>query len=194
MRLKHPVAGMVAAFALLLLSGCATVVRGTKQNVRIDSNPAGATIHLSTGHQGVTPATFELPRKDIVTVDFTKDGYEPMSVTMVPMQTKAGSIAGAGNALIGGAIGGAIDGGTGATLDLQPNPLIVTLRALRDPAKPADWEAMQIGLPRRDVRELLGEPVDISDTTGDQVWTYLDGGVVRFEKFFVTAWSVPKAR
>ena len=59
---------------------------------------------------------------------------------------------------IGGAIGGAIDGGTGATLDLQPNPLIVTLRPLRDPTMPAKWEELQIGLARRDVRDLLGEP------------------------------------
>lgn len=183
---------IVTASALLLASGCATVVRGTKQNVRIESNPAGATIQLSTGARGVTPATFDLPRKDLVVVDFTKEGYEPLSVTMVPMQSKAGTIAGAGNALIGGAIGGAIDGGTGATLDLQPNPLIVTLRPIRDPTMPANWRGLQTGLARRDVRDLLGEPSDISDNTGDQVWTYPDGGSVHFKKFFVVDWSAPK--
>jgi hypothetical protein len=184
---------VVAAALLMLLTSCATVVRGTKHNVRIESNPAGATIHLSTGVKGVTPATFELPRKDPVVVDFQKDGYEPMSVTLVPMRSKSGSIAGAGNALIGGAIGGAIDGGTGATLDLRPNPLIVTLRPIRDPSAAANWGGIGIGLARRDVRDLLGEPATISDNTGDQVWTYSDGGTVRFQKFFVTAWTAPKA-
>ena len=193
MRLKHLLARIVAAFVLLLLTSCATVVRGTKQNVRIESSPAGATIRLSTGDQGLTPATFEVSRKHPVLVDFTMDGYEPMSVTMVPMRSKAGSIAGAGNALIGGAIGGAIDGGTGATLDLQPNPLIVSLRPIRDPAMAANWQGLQTGLARRDVRDLLGEPSDISDNTGDQVWTYSDGGSVHFKKFFVVDWSAPKA-
>jgi hypothetical protein len=178
---------------LLLLSSCATVVRGTKQTVRIESNPPGAKIHLSTGGEGVTPATFELPRKDLVVVDFEKEGHESMSVTLVPMRSKSGSIAGAGNALIGGAIGGAIDGGTGATLDLQPNPLIVTLRPIRDRSLAANWAGMATGLARRDVRDLLGEPATIFGDTGDQLWTYPDGGTVQFQKFFVTVWNAPKA-
>jgi hypothetical protein len=177
----------------LLLTSCATVVRGTKQTVRIESNPAGAKVHLSTGVEGVTPVTFELPRKDLVAVDFELDGYESLSVTLVPMRSKSGSIAGAGNALIGGAIGGAIDGGTGATLDLQPNPLIVTLRPIRDPSLAANWEGMATGLARRDVRALLGNPAAISDDSGDQIWTYADGGTVQFHKFFVTVWNAPKA-
>jgi hypothetical protein len=184
---------ILAGVLVLILTSCATVVRGTKQSVRIESNPAGAAIHLSTGVDGWTPATVVLPRKDPVVVEFKKEGYESRSVTLVPMRSRNGAIANGGNALVGGIIGGAIDGSTGATLDLEPNPLIVTLRPIHTPPSVANWRGLQTGSARRDVRDLLGEPASISDSTGDQVWTYPDGGTVHFKQFFVDVWSAPKA-
>ena len=184
---------LIAVIGLTVLAGCATVVRGTKQTVRIESNPSGAHIRLSTGAEGVTPASFELGRKEPVVVELQKEGFETQTVTLVPMHSKRGIIAGSGNALIGGAIGGAIDGGTGAMLDLEPNPLVVILRPVFAPPAVANWHGLKMGLGRRDVRELLGEPTAISDDSGDQVWTYPGDGKITFHQFFVTTWNDPKA-
>ncbi|MEO6004358.1 MAG: hypothetical protein ABIZ04_24835 [Opitutus sp.] len=185
--------GLFALIALTVLSGCATVVRGTKHNVRIESNPVGAHVRLSTGAEGVTPAVFELARKDPVVVEVRMDGYDTVTVTLLPTLSKRGIIAGSGNALIGGAIGGAIDGGSGATLDLQPNPLMLSLRPVLTAPATANWHGLKIGLARREVRELLGEPKVISDESGDQTWTYPGEGTVSFRHFFVTAWHDPQA-
>jgi hypothetical protein len=48
-----------------------------------------------------------------------------------------------------------------------------------------------VGLARKDVRDLLGEPATVSDETGSQVWTYRDSGVVKFQQFFVLSWEAP---
>ncbi|HEX2099261.1 MAG TPA: PEGA domain-containing protein [Candidatus Synoicihabitans sp.] len=167
-------------------------MRGTTDLVRIESNPSGAKVRLSTGDSGVTPVSFELPRKNPVTVEFEKEGFERVTMTLSPTRSKRGSIATGGNALIGGAIGGAIDGSTGAALDLQPNPLVVNLDVAPPPPSLANWPALKPGITRRDVKKLLGEPADISDDTGAQVWTYPDGGKIQFRNFFVDTWGRPE--
>src|SRR5688500_5657312 len=116
------IAGALMVGVFLGSSGCATVVRGTTDNVRIETNPPGANVHLSTGDTGVTPVSFNLPRKHPITVELEKAGFEKVTMTLNPTRSKQGSIATAGNAFIGGAVGSAIDSSTGAALDLQPNP------------------------------------------------------------------------
>lgn len=145
-------------FAVVLLmvlgSGCATVTRGTKDVLVIESEPPGADIQLSSGMTGKTPASFKLPRKHSLNVKIEKEGYEPVEVNVTPHISGAGGAGMAGNVLVGGLIGAAVDAGTGSMYSLKPNPIKVTLLKIEpDPEEtseksPADrlkeLEAMKV--------------------------------------------------
>ena len=118
----------------LFLSGCATITRGTTEQLSIQSVPTGATVRLSNGFTGVTPATFTVPRKGDIFLTVSKEGYVPVEVTLYSKLSGRGTAGFLGNALIGGIIGGGVDVATGATLSHVPNPVNVTLVA--KPAPP----------------------------------------------------------
>ena len=108
---------LALAGALALgLSGCATAIRGTTQQISINSQPVGASVTLSNGQTCVTPCSLEVKRKNSLQVTVEKEGCQPQTTALVP------SLAGGGVLL-----GGLVDYGTGAVYDLQPNPLHVRL-------------------------------------------------------------------
>ena len=118
---------VLAVLAVLSAPGCATITRGTTDQLTVESEPSGAKVTLSNGQEGFTPTSFSLPRKDPVTVTLHKDGYQEVIVKVHP-EIGAGGMAGlAGNALIGGVVGAVIDPATGAIYDLKPNPVSVKL-------------------------------------------------------------------
>ena len=138
------------AIATLLLPACATVTRGTKEKFVIESSPSDADVALSTGQTCKTPCRLKLKRKHAFTATFTKDGYETLEAS-VDSETKGGGIAaGAGNILIGGIVGGILDGSNGSMKDLTPTPLKVTL-------KPAAAAAMDAAV-SADPAEAAAEP------------------------------------
>lgn len=111
----------------VLCSGCATITRGRTQTWSVQTEPAGATVKLSSGEQCTSPCSMEKRRKDPfqVTIDLT--GYHQV-VTQVISGVRGGGVAGvAGNVLLGGVIGIGVDLATGAGLDLMPDPLVVKL-------------------------------------------------------------------
>ncbi len=120
----------------LLFTGCSTVTRGTKDVLVVESEPSNANVLLSTGQVGKTPATFQLPRKGALTVTISKEGYETSIVNVVPKIAGAGGAGMAGNLLLGGVIGAAVDAGTGSMYDLKPNPVRVVLEKIGDASKP----------------------------------------------------------
>ncbi len=73
-------AGLFLLAWALGLSGCATVTRGTKDKLKVEPEPSGARVTLSSGASGVTPATFKLSRKKGVSVEIAKEGYETETV------------------------------------------------------------------------------------------------------------------
>lgn len=111
-------ANKIAAIAAscLLLSGCATIIRGTEQQVSINTNPVGAHIQFSTGQSCETPCTMTVKRNASLQLDISKQGCATQTATMVPTLAGGGVI-----------LGSLVDYGTGAVYDLQPNPLTVTL-------------------------------------------------------------------
>ena len=120
--------GMLASFALVATSGCATVTRGRTEGFGIISNPPGATATLSTGQVCLTPCSIPVKRKGDITVTFDKEGYQQMVVTVGNKLSGGGAAAGVlGNAVLGGLIGLGVDGITGAGMDREPNPLRVDL-------------------------------------------------------------------
>ena len=65
-----------------LLSGCATVLHGTRQDVRVETDPPGAT--ASVGDQKITtPGVLRLKRKEkALEIVVEKDGYETRRVAL----------------------------------------------------------------------------------------------------------------
>jgi len=121
-----PAIGIVLSLAV---TGCATITRGSTQALTIDSAPLGATASLSNGERCTTPCTLKLKRKHPLAVEVCKAGYQPVVTQILSQIAGAGAAGMAGNVLVGGLIGVGVDAATGATKDLTPNPLSVTLVA-----------------------------------------------------------------
>jgi len=115
----------------LTLAGCATVTRGTTDQVNVLSEPSGAQAISSTGLIcPMTPCTWEISSKIEFAVTVSKQGYQTQQVQVASQLAGAGAAGFAGNALLGGLIGMGVDASTGATLEHVPNPVIVTLQPL----------------------------------------------------------------
>lgn len=112
------------------MCSCATTLRGTTDVLVVESDPPGARVTVSNGLTGSTPGTFTLRRKGNYVVTIAKDGYEPVTVNVTHKVVGAGSAGMAGNILLGGLIGAAVDAGSGAMYDLVPNPVRVNLVAM----------------------------------------------------------------
>ena len=117
-------AALVAA-ASLALGGCATVINGTSQDVKFQSDPGGAQVKLTGGQSCTTPCEVSLKRRHDLRADFSKSGYKPAYVLI---QSRTGG-AMAGNLLLGGIIGGAVDAANGASNHLDPSPVNLKLAA-----------------------------------------------------------------
>jgi PEGA domain-containing protein len=121
--------------------GCASVTRGTTENISISSTPAGATAEvtgLDIPTACVTPCVVQAKRNADITVTVSKEGYEPQVIPLTKEVPGTGAAGFAGNLLLGGLVGMGVDAATGAALDHKPNPVIVTLQPTAPPraAKP----------------------------------------------------------
>jgi hypothetical protein len=110
------------------LTGCATITRGTKDAWSVSSEPSGARVETSNGFFcQATPCAMKMPRKAQFVATVTKAGYKPATITVTHKVSNGGGAGMAGNVLLGGLIGVAVDGTSGAMLDLVPNPAFVKL-------------------------------------------------------------------
>lgn len=115
--------------AVAALSGCATITRGSHQAFTVESTPAGAQVTTSLGLScNATPCTFPRVERDSeFSVTVSKQGYQTWTGAVTHQTASAGAAGMAGNILLGGIIGAAVDANSGAMRDLVPNPLRVTL-------------------------------------------------------------------
>lgn len=99
------------------------MIRGTEQEVAVNTNPIGAKIDFSNGQSCMSPCKIKARRSESLLITVTKDGCQTQTTTMM-------------TALAGGGVllGGLVDYGTGAVYDLQPNPLTLTLACQAAPA------------------------------------------------------------
>ncbi len=124
--MKIVIIGMVAAS--LALSGCATITRGSDDVLVINSTPQGAQVQLSNGMSCTsTPCSFKLPRRSDIGVTVSKQGCRSVVTNVTHKTADGGAAAIAGNVLVGGIIGLGVDAATGASQELIPNPVNVTL-------------------------------------------------------------------
>jgi len=116
---------------IVLLSGCATVVRGTTEDVVITSEPSDATITTTLGHScSASPCVVNVERKKSFTAYAEKPGYEKGSLHIATKVQGKGAAGIAGNLLVGGVIGVGVDAATGAGLDHVPNPAHIKLKKI----------------------------------------------------------------
>jgi len=72
---------LVPAIVLsVLLSGCATVFKGSTQKVNFSSDPASAKVYVNGQYMGTTPMELRLESKHQYTIEFRKDGYANKTV------------------------------------------------------------------------------------------------------------------
>jgi PEGA domain-containing protein len=130
---------LLAAAIALPCFGCASVTRGTTENISIASTPAGATAEISgldIPTACVTPCVVVAKRNADITVTVNKEGYEPQIIPLTKEIPGTGAAGFAGNLLAGGLIGMGVDAATGAAQDHKPNPVIVTLQPSAPPPSP----------------------------------------------------------
>ena len=111
------------------LSGCATVLNGTSQDVTFNSQPDGAIVSLNSGVNCTTPCEFSMKRGNDAEVSIDKPGFQPVTVYI---QSRLGGST-FGNIILGGGIGAVVDGSNGASNHLFPNPVFVRLVPVGSP-------------------------------------------------------------
>ncbi len=115
-------------------SGCATITRGTTEVLVVETQPPGADVRINpTGTNRRTPCSVELKRKRNYMLQIERAGYEPVTVNVLSEVSGAGAAGMAGNVILGGLIGVAVDAASGATKKLTPNPVTLTLVPLAAP-------------------------------------------------------------
>lgn len=128
---------IAVALSAVSLSACATVTRGTTEQLTFTSDPPAA-VRTSTGLVcPTTPCTLEVSRKTEFIATFSQTGYENQDISVQTRVAGAGAAGFAGNVLVGGVIGMGVDAATGSTLEHYPNPVHASLVPLVLSKKPA---------------------------------------------------------
>jgi hypothetical protein len=124
MHLRNSLAVVTAAFAALLLGGCATLDKGRTQAVPVTSVPSGATVLVNGLPAGTTPITLKLSRQSAHQVTVQKRGFIEQSASLrtVPNEYTAKYFR------------FGFDYESGAMNDLVPERIDVTLRPAILPA------------------------------------------------------------
>lgn len=111
------------------LSGCATILSGTSDNITIQSTPTAANYIVTTMKydtevaSGTTPATVNLSRKGEYKVTIKLAGYKE-KIIPIYQEFNGWTIC---NICIGGLLGVGVDYLTGALFKLSPQQIKVTL-------------------------------------------------------------------
>lgn len=129
----------IAALIAVSVSGCASATRGWEETISISSSPSGATATVTGMKEPfscTTPCVAQVKRSDDLTVAFDLPGHEPQIVPLTKEIATTGAAGFAGNLLLGGLVGMAVDGVSGAALDHKPNPVIVSLKPIAPPPAP----------------------------------------------------------
>ncbi len=125
--MRFSTSAIIAAIAALC-SGCSTIIEGTSQELYVNTNPAGASCWLMREGRQIatinpTPGTALVQKtKNDITVVCDRDGFQ--QATYLNHSGVAGATA--GNIILGGGIGWAIDSATGSD-NKYDSPVNLTL-------------------------------------------------------------------
>jgi hypothetical protein len=110
---------LIAVVSCILLTNCATIIHGTRQDISFSSNPSGADVMINDQNKGLTPIVVNLERKNNYTVKIQLAGYLPYETNIV--KKVDGWIV--GNIIFGGIIGLVVDAATGGMYKLTPEQI-----------------------------------------------------------------------
>jgi len=113
--IKKIIAGLLSVVILITILSCASIINGTKQNIRINSDPTGAQVSIN-GIKYTTPAVVKLKRGSNHSLTFTKEGYKPVTMK-IDKEFNSWVL---GNLIFGGIIGIIVDFADGAAYKLSP--------------------------------------------------------------------------
>jgi hypothetical protein len=97
---------------LILLAGCATIIRGTEQDVTVDTVPGGAMVEFSNGQKCTSPCSIAAKRNQDLNVNISKDGCTSQTAFVRPRVSAGSSL-----------LGSLPDYATGAVYNLEPSQL-----------------------------------------------------------------------
>ena len=110
---------------LTFLTGCCTIIHGTRQSIGIASNPSNASIWVDRNFVGNTPMIVEMSRKDNHLVQIELMGYQPYEAVF--SKQISGWVF--GNFVFGGVIGLAVDAISGGIYKLTPDQIQAELHS-----------------------------------------------------------------
>jgi PEGA domain len=64
------------AVCCLISTSCATLLKGTKEEITVVSDPPGAKVTANESDEGTTPVAFTVPSKQDLNISVTKAGYQ----------------------------------------------------------------------------------------------------------------------
>jgi PEGA domain len=140
-----------AVVAAISLTGCASVISGSNQEVTFHSTPESATVSVNGKTLGKTPLTTALKKKVGQSVSFEKDGYKTITLQL---ETRLDSWYW-GNIVLGGFFGGffgsTTDDLSGAAHEYSPSQYMVTL----EPIGTGDLDGKTTGSKAQKAREFI---------------------------------------
>ncbi len=162
-------------FIFFLTTGCATIIKGTNQEIPISSDPSGADILVDGQLVGTTPADVEIKRKRDHLVEIKKTGYQPKSVPVVK------NVGGAvwGNIIAGGLIGWGVDAASGAQNNLTPKTIYVRLEPVGGGGQTRDSsQDSSVGIKKLNDLDQMRDNKQITDEE------YTRGRIALIEQYF----------
>lgn len=112
---------------LLVQTACATIVSSSDQDIRVISDPEGASVKVDGMPRGRTPLILDLERKRRHDIKIEKEGYEPA----IKSTSRGFNWWFVGNLIIGGLIGIIIDFSTGAVYKVKPDEISAALEPIK---------------------------------------------------------------
>jgi len=80
--MKKAISIIVIISFLYLLSSCATLFKGTSEDVNFSSDPQRAEVWVNGVKMGETPMALKLECKKTYTIEFKKEGFETVTKTI----------------------------------------------------------------------------------------------------------------
>jgi len=77
--MKRIVAASVG-LAFLTVSGCATLLKGSNEQVMVSSEPSGANVSINGSESGTTPFVTTVPSSQNLQIQVSKAGYAPTTI------------------------------------------------------------------------------------------------------------------
>lgn len=119
----------ILTITVVLISGCATIFKGSNAEVRFNSSPANATISINGIDRGSTPIALNLKRDNNYVVNFKKEGYEEVNIEVNKSFDAATTIV--GNLFSWWLLGVVVDVASGAAYSLTPADIQANMDELR---------------------------------------------------------------